>query len=1216
MSINSSFSKKYKVLTVLLIAGILISSTGRNMSGVQAQGAATVTIGDPGLSFRYLKTFGKTEVAYLADKTHLNYPYGLGADGANIWVAELWGNRSLKYNNTGGFKQQIGVAGVTDVYDLQTSLSEIADSAVDGTGNIWVVDDGAAHIAKFDSSGNFLGELGTQWERGTDNSHFDTPMSITFDTGGNMYVSDGAPWWNWDVGNHRIQVFDSSGDYLATIGETGIIDSDNSHFHGPRHIVTYGNQLFVADAGNQRVQIFDITNPATPAYEATIGISGEEGSDNAHFSNPSGVALDADYIYVVDTWNNRVQVFNRITRAYIATIGTGWGTGNYQFRNPTDVAIDSSGRLYVADFVNTRVQQFTHSGFVWTFARKYGATNVPYLTDGYHYNRPSGVAVAGDGSIYITEENGHRLVKLSSAGVPLWTKGVAGVKGDWNDSSTHLDNPADVALDAAGHVYVADRWYGRVKIFNPNGTAYKEINGLGCPGGVSIAPDGLLYVADSCDHTIKIYNNSLSQIAILGISGESGSDNAHFNWPEDVVVNGDGEIFVADQGNQRIQVFNPNGVYLHSMGVTGECGASFDHFCNPNGLFVDNANRLYVADQDNNRVQVFDESGAYLTTIGGGWGTKIGDFRAAMGVAVDKAGNVYVADNAENHRIQKFAPGVPGWAQININGFGDRFNRSVTALEVFGDALYAGAPNWEDGGSIWRSSDAHTWEQVTEPGFGDPYNNTNPAIIDMVVFDGQLYASVGWDDSTGQLWRSADGTTWEQVVGDAFGDSDNFAVTTMAVYGNMLYVGTGNSNTGAQIWRSSSGDISTWENVVMGGLGCGDCNGIVGLIVFNDSLYATVGAHTDPPAGAQVWRTTNGNDWNQVGAAGFGSDENWGISGLASFNGSLYVGTRNDITGGQVWKSSDGTICTQVVSDGFGDLNNHAIETLKTFGTTLYAGTVNNVTGFELWASANGSTWSQINLDGFGDSNNDASLWSNAVTGFNNNLYIGTWNWNGNGGEVWQLLRPVVMNINSMTDTGDGSLGEGEQVIVPVTKLTVTFNEDIKKPTVSQFTLKKGTTLITINSVGYDSLTKTVTLNINGGKKLPYGAYSLTIKKTITDPEKNAMGVNIIRRFTLVKPPSVPSLLAPANKAVVNTLQPKLDWSNSIFPAGTAFDHYQLQLATDAAFTSPVEQNTGISEFTLLAPLASGTKYYWRVRAYNTLGQASAWSTVFSFTTP
>lgn len=209
---------------------------------------------------------------------------------------------------------------------------------------------------------------------------------------------------------------------------------------------------------------------------ATIGISGVAGSDNSHLNNPSGVAVDANYIYIADSWNNRGQVFNRGTRAYVTTIGTGWGTGNAQFETPSDVAVDATGNIYVADYDNSRVQQFNSSrAYAWT----YGVTGVPYVTDGYHYNDPHGLAVAADGSVYIAEESGQRLVKVNSAGVPQWTIGVPGVAGGWNGDNTYLNYPDDLALDATGRVYVVDLWNHRIQIFDPNGT---YVSTLGTPG--------------------------------------------------------------------------------------------------------------------------------------------------------------------------------------------------------------------------------------------------------------------------------------------------------------------------------------------------------------------------------------------------------------------------------------------------------------------------------------------------------------------------------------------------------------------------------------------------------------------------------------------------------------------------------------------------------------------------------------------------------------
>ena len=95
-----------------------------------------------------------------------------------------------------------------------------------------------------------------------------------------------------------------------------------------------------------------------------------------------------------------------------------------------------------------------------------------------------------------------------------------------------------------------------------------------------------------------------------------------------------------------------------------------------------------MIDEWNNRVQVYDANGAYLTTIGEQWGAGRGDMRAPAGLALDEEDEVYVADR-ENHRIQKFAVGVPGRQQVNVNGFGNR-SQGLPTLDALGGKLYAG----------------------------------------------------------------------------------------------------------------------------------------------------------------------------------------------------------------------------------------------------------------------------------------------------------------------------------------------------------------------------------------------------------------------------------------------------------------------------------------------------------------------------------------------
>jgi len=433
---------------------------------------------------------------------------------------------------------------------------------------------------------------------------------------------------------------------------------------------------------------------------------------------------------------------------------------------------------------------------------------------------------------------------------------------------------------------------------------------------------------------------------------------------------------------------------------------------------LDANDRLYVADEWNNRIQVFDKDGNYLTTIGGSWGSRTGQLRGAHGVAVDSAGNVYVADYS-NHRIQKFAPGVPGWVQSNINGFGDQQNLAVTALASFGGWLYAGT--WNSGGNgaqLWRADSS--WAAVTTDGFGDP---TNYRINHLVEFQGHLYAgTANWDSTIqntlgGQIWRSSDGLNWTTVISQGFGDPTNGDIFRLAVFSDTLYASTWSwtSTHGTEIWRSTTGDAGSWEQVSDG---FGDVRNrtVLSFEVFNGCLYAGT-YNLDPTTyistGGEVWRSATGNagDWVQVNADGFGNPDNRYVRSFAAFKSYLYAGTSNPTSGGQMWRCSAASGCDensdwqQVISNGFGNTNNTSIDSLIVFDNMLYAMTYNGITGAEVWCSKTGDPgdWEQVGFAGFGDSNNYFSYWDGAMAVSSNRLYIGTYN-PANGGEVWRKL--------------------------------------------------------------------------------------------------------------------------------------------------------------------------------------------------------------------
>jgi sugar lactone lactonase YvrE/predicted metal-dependent phosphoesterase TrpH len=631
------------------------------------------TAGEDGVSFSVGRTLGTTGSPYPVDPSYLNYPNGIYAEGSTVWITESEGRQITQMSNQGVFQRSIGQTGMMSYQG--TTLCWLTDVAMDPDGHLWVVDQCAGHVIEFDVNGNVLQELGQAWSRGATHDRFQLPMGVAVDSDGNVFVSDGANPWNSNEGNHRIQVYDADGNYLNTIGTTGVAGASNQQFLGPRYIfIDAAGLLYVADSGNHRVQIFNVTDPLSPTYVATLGATGESGWDQNHFNYPSGVAVTDSAIYVADTQNNRVQVYDRNSRDYLATVGTGFGYGAYEFKSPLDVDVDDAGNVYVVDTGNVRVQQFNSS---YAYRRTLGTTGVPYVTDDLHYNHPAGVAVdPDDGSIYLVEERGHRLVKLNGAGSLLWTAGEAGVKG-WDNE--HFHYPRDVALDDRGYAYVADSLNHRIQVYDATGTYSSTLGSRGSgeyqfntPNGIAVSPDGHIYVADTGNHRVQIYDQSLTYVnTVRDLNGNP----CYFEWPEDVAVDTRGYIYVADAGRAYVMVLDATFDHLYNLGPDLY---SYDSFSYPVRLATDKGDNLYVADSGQDRIYHFRLPQNWpQELIGEGAGNAPGQLDNPYGLAIGSQGELYVGDR-DNQRLQEFTRSSP----------------QVTAFRPFTDTVDVPSHRW------------------------------------------------------------------------------------------------------------------------------------------------------------------------------------------------------------------------------------------------------------------------------------------------------------------------------------------------------------------------------------------------------------------------------------------------------------------------------------------------------------------------------------------
>ncbi len=180
------------------------------------------------------------------------------------------------------------------------------------------------------------------------------------------------------------------------------------------------------------------------------------------------------------------------------------------------------------------------------------------------------------------------------------------------------------------------------------------------PRGLTVAPDGTLYVANSRNNRIQHLTPDGKVLSVWGTFADVNAGNAPggtFNEPWDVAVGPDGSVYVSDTWNHRVEKFTADGKFVKMWGYFGQ-GEKPDAFWGPRGLAVDQQGRLYVMDTGNKRVVIFTPDGNFVAQFGSA-GFEKGQFDEPVGIALDKEGNVYITDTW-NQRVQVMAPSQNG----------------------------------------------------------------------------------------------------------------------------------------------------------------------------------------------------------------------------------------------------------------------------------------------------------------------------------------------------------------------------------------------------------------------------------------------------------------------------------------------------------------------------------------------------------------------------
>jgi len=300
------------------------------------------------------------------------------------------------------------------------------------------------------------------------------------------------------------------------------------------------------------------------------------------------------------------------------------------FSNLMGLTLDVNGNVYIADSRNNLIRKIAPDGTVTTFAGS-GAVG---LADGKaeqaSFFNPAGVAVDKLGNVYVADTHNSLIRKISSDGMVTTIAGkraAASITGA--DSSIRLDNPAAIAVDSNNNIYIADWANDVIRKISPSGKAVILAGSVGAPG----SKDGI-------------------------------GSSASFYLPAGIAVDSAGNVYVSDTYNNIIRKISTDGMVTtlagkKTKGSTNGTGAAAS-FSHPQGIAVDKKGYVYVADAGNNKIRKISPGGVVTTFAGSGsrgsanGQDTIASFYRPFGIAVDKDGTVFVADY-QNNMVRKIS---------------------------------------------------------------------------------------------------------------------------------------------------------------------------------------------------------------------------------------------------------------------------------------------------------------------------------------------------------------------------------------------------------------------------------------------------------------------------------------------------------------------------------------------------------------------------------
>src|ERR1017187_4986606 len=557
-------------------------------------------------------------------------------------------------------------------------------------------------------------------------------------SGSNVYFSSGNSVFKIDASGTLTLIAGNSRAGFSGDGGPAV----NAQLNAPQGLaLDAAGNVYIADSLNNRVRVVNTKGViSTFAGNGTVhppGFGGDSGpATDASLHLPSALAVDSSgKVYIAVSADNTVRVvttdglinlfagsgypgfygdYNAGTTTAGVCTGCVAGTATLAgLTNPQDVEIGPNNTILIADTGNASIRSVSSAGIITTLSGLNGGAGLVASGDGVANTlamlAPFGVTADSSGNLYVAESGTYRIRKIDTAGnittaIGDGNQGFAGDGGPAN--KVEMSGPTSVALDSSGNLYFADSLNNRirklaggtVRTFAGNGVFSYSGDGaaatsaqLNTPMGVGVSSANL-YIADTANNAVRsVANGVISNFAGTGTAGSSGDGNAatgaQLNGPQGLAVDSAGSLYIADTQNHRVRkVTNGNISTVAGNGTAGSGGdggaAGSAQLNLPFGVAVDGPGNLYIAEFGNNRVRKVSTNGNISTLAGSGVSGYSGDkgqaasamLNGPQGVAVDSAGNVYIADTA-NNRVRMVAPNgvittVAGTGAAGVSGDG------------------------------------------------------------------------------------------------------------------------------------------------------------------------------------------------------------------------------------------------------------------------------------------------------------------------------------------------------------------------------------------------------------------------------------------------------------------------------------------------------------------------------------------------------------------